>query len=124
MSQPLTLEVLLVVEELANGDWLAWPFADREKVAYARERDDVLEEQELFLRDHLAMLPAGELARFDPTGEARLHRVEVPLQLAGLPERMSIPEPLSFPCLVVPDAKHAWVVVLPLDHALWVEDPE
>ncbi|MFV8755494.1 AAA family ATPase [Nannocystaceae bacterium ST9] len=124
MSQPLTLEVLVVVEELANGDWLAWPFADREKVAYARDRDDALEQQELFLRDHLATLPAGELARFDPDGEARLHRVDVPLQLAGLPERMAIGEPLTFPCLVVPDGKHAWVVVLPLDHALWIDDPE
>ncbi len=124
MSQPLSLEVLLVVEELANGDWLAWPFADRQKVAYARDRDDVLEQQELFLRDHLATLPASELARFDPDGQARLHRVDVPLQLAGLPERMAIHEPLSFPCLVVPDGRHAWVVVLPLDHALWIDDLE
>jgi ATP-dependent Clp protease ATP-binding subunit ClpC len=124
MSHPLTLEVLVVIEELANGDWLAWPFADREKVAYARDRDDVLEQQELFLRDHLATLPAGELARFDPDSQARLHCVDVPIQRAGLPERMTISEPLRFPCLVVPDGKHAWAVVLPLDHALWVDDPE
>src|SRR5690348_16706412 len=118
MSDSLTLDVLVVIEELANGDWLAWPFADREKVAYGRDREDAIEQQELFLRDHLATLSASELARFDPHGEARLHCVDVPIQLAGLPDRMTIAEPLTFPCLVVPDGKHAWVVVLPLDHAM------
>jgi ATP-dependent Clp protease ATP-binding subunit ClpC len=151
MSRLLELEVLIVVEELSCGDFLAWPFADREKIAYGHDRDDALEQQQLFLRDHLATLPAGELARFAPgrphalAGErddetppppapgitVRLHGVDVLLQPslpgfgnATLSDRIKVSEPLRFPCLVVPEGKHAWVVVLPLDHAMWVEDPE
>ncbi len=124
MSDPLSVDVLIVIEELANGDFVAWPFGERDKVAYARERDDVIEQQELFLREYLATLPASELARFDPHSQARLHVVDVDLQLASLPDRIKLGEPISFPCVVVPDKDREWVIVLALDHALVVDDPE
>ena len=87
MPEPLSVDVLIVVEELANGDFVAWPFGERDKVAYAREREDAIEQQELFLREYLARISAAELARFNPHAEAYLHVVEVELDLPFLPER-------------------------------------
>ncbi len=131
MSDPLQLVVLLVIEELQRGDFLAWPFAAPHLIAYGRTRDEAIEQQELFLREYLGKLPGGDLASFDPHGEARLELVEVPLQRDDLPERVRLDQPLLFPCLLVPDStqpEHVWAVVLNLRHALWIpgggEDPE
>lgn len=131
MADPLQLVVLLVIEELQRGDFLVWPFADPSLVAYGRTRDEAIEQQELFLREHLAKLGGGGLASFDPHGEVTLERVEVMLQRDDLPERARIDQPLVFPCLIVPDASSSddvWAVVLNLRHAVWIAgggtDPE
>src|SRR5690606_14605857 len=114
MSEPLQLVVLLVIEELQRGDFLVWPFADPRLIAYGRTRDEAIEQQELFLREHLAKLGGGSLASFDPHAEVTLEQVAVPLQRDDLPERVSIEQPLLFPCLIVPDAVNdddVWAVV-------------
>ncbi|HLT39775.1 MAG TPA: hypothetical protein VK034_26010, partial [Enhygromyxa sp.] len=129
MSDPLQLIVLLVIEELQRGDFLAWPFADPTLVAYGQTREEAIEQQELFLREHLAKLSGGALASFDPHGEATLELVEIPLQRDDLPDRVKIDQPLSFPCLIVPDWSSAttgepsdvWAVVLNLHHAVWIQ---
>src|SRR5690606_15595418 len=112
------LVVLLVIEELANGDVLAWPFAEPDKVAYGRSRDEVIEQQELFLTEHLTRAPGSALAGYDPEAAVSLELVEVQLEREDLPERARMPEPLVFPCLIVPDhqqgGQHAWAVVLNL----------
>jgi ATP-dependent Clp protease ATP-binding subunit ClpC len=120
MSEPLQLVVLMVIEELPSGDVLAWPFAEPDKVAHGRSREEALEKQELFLREHLARAPGSVLASYDPDAEVELELVEVELQRDELPERVRIPEPLVFPCLVVPEGDDAWVVVLNLRHVVWV----
>ncbi|PRP92194.1 ATP-dependent Clp protease ATP-binding subunit ClpC [Enhygromyxa salina] len=120
MSEPLQLVVLLVIEELQSGDFLAWPFAEPDKVAHGRTREEAIEQQELFLREHLAKAPGAALAIYDPHAEAELELVEVPLQRDDLPDRVSLPEPLTFPCLIVPAGADAWAVVLNLRHAVWI----
>jgi ATP-dependent Clp protease ATP-binding subunit ClpC len=123
MSEPLQLVVLLVIEELQRGDFLVWPFADPTLIAYGRTRDEAIEQQELFLREHLAKLGGGELGSYDPHAEVTLEQVEVPLQRDDLPERVAIEQPLLFPCLIVPDSASAadvWAVVLNLRHAIWI----
>jgi ATP-dependent Clp protease ATP-binding subunit ClpC len=131
MSEPLQLVVLLVIEELQRGDFLVWPFADPTLIAHGRTRDEAIEQQELFLREHLAKLGGGALASFDPHTEVTLERVEVALQRDDLPERVRIEQPLVFPCLIVPDSSNradVWAVVLNLRHAIWIpgggEQPE
>ena len=59
MSSALELVVLVVVEELPSGDFLAWPFAEPDKVSLGRTREQALEQQELFLREHLAQRPGS-----------------------------------------------------------------
>ncbi|HVH98956.1 MAG TPA: AAA family ATPase [Enhygromyxa sp.] len=123
MSEPLQLVVLLVIEELQRGDFLVWPFADPTLIAYGRTRGEAIEQQELFLREHLAKLGGGGLAGFDPHAEVTLEQVEVPLQRDDLPERVRIDQPLLFPCVIVPDSSSAadvWAVVLNLRHAIWI----
>ncbi|KIG14869.1 ClpB protein [Enhygromyxa salina] len=120
MSKPLQLVVLLVVEELPSGDFLAWPFAEPDKVAHASTREEVLEQQELFLREHLVRVPGDALAGYDPHAEGELQIVDVPLQRDDLPDRVSLSTPLPFPCLIVPDGADAWAVVLNLRHAVWI----
>ncbi|NVB42884.1 ATP-dependent Clp protease ATP-binding subunit [Pseudenhygromyxa sp. WMMC2535] len=124
MSEPLELDVLLIIEALASGDFLAWPFASPEHVAHGASREAVLELQELFLREHLARLDGAALARFDPHGDVQLHRIEVELARDDLPERLRLRTPLPFPCALVPDIDGAWVVVLNLRHVLWVAEGE
>ena len=51
MSDPLQLVVLTVVEELPSGDVLAWPFAEPDKVAHGRSREEALEKVRLALAD-------------------------------------------------------------------------
>jgi ATP-dependent Clp protease ATP-binding subunit ClpC len=120
MSEPLQLVVLLVVEELPSGDVLAWPFADPDMVAYGRNRDEAIEQQELFLHSHLARVPGSTLASFDPHADAMIELVDVELTREGLPDRVAVTEPLTFPCLIVPDGANAWAVVLNLRHAVWI----
>ncbi|MFO7564770.1 MAG: AAA family ATPase [Enhygromyxa sp.] len=128
MSEPLQLVVLLVIEELQRGDFLVWPFANPSLIAYGSTREEALEQQELFLREHLASLSGAALASFDPHGEARIERVEVPLQRDDLPDRVKLERPLPFPCLIVPDCSNpssrdqgdVWAVVLNLRHAIWI----
>jgi ATP-dependent Clp protease ATP-binding subunit ClpC len=122
MPEPLQLVVLLVIEELPSGDVLAWPFADPEMVAHGRNRDEALEQQELFLHEHLARAPGSTLASFDPHADVTIELVEVELTREGLPERVAVTEPLVFPCLIVPDGANAWAVVLNLRHAVWIAD--
>gem|GEM_PF-425237 len=121
--------MLLVVEELANTNVVAWPFADPSKVAHGRSRESALEQQELFLREHLAELPGDQLGRFDPHSDARLHRVEVEVPIPGFDEfngRSAASQRLQFPVLLVPDSQGLWAVVLSLldgPHVLWVPEP-
>jgi ATP-dependent Clp protease ATP-binding subunit ClpC len=122
MPEPLQLVVLLVIEELPSGDVLAWPFADPDMVAHGRNRDEAIEQQELFLHEHLARVPGSSLASFDPHADAQIELVEVELTREGLPERVAVTEPLVFPCLIVPDGANAWAVVLNLRHAVWIAD--
>jgi ATP-dependent Clp protease ATP-binding subunit ClpC len=122
MSESLNLVVLLVIEELPSGDVLAWPFADPDMVAHGRSRDEALEQQELFLHSHLARVPGSTLASFDPHADAVIELVEVQLTREGLPDRVAVTEPLTFPCLIVPDGANVWAVVLNLRHAVWIAD--
>jgi ATP-dependent Clp protease ATP-binding subunit ClpC len=122
MPEPLQLVVLLVIEELPNQDVLAWPFADPDMVAHGRNRDEAIEQQELFLQEHLARAPGSALASFDPHAEVVIQTVEVQLTREGLPDRVAETEPLPFPCLIVPDGQNAWAVVLNLRHAVWIAD--
>ncbi|MCA9700831.1 MAG: AAA family ATPase, partial [Myxococcales bacterium] len=124
MRDPLQLEVLLIIEELASGDFLAWPFAGPEFSAHGHSRESVLEQQELFLREYLAEVPGDTLARYDPHGEARLHTVEFVVPREDLAEHLRIRQALAFPCLLVPDRGGTWVAVLTIQHVLWVEDDE
>jgi len=129
MSDPLQLVVLLVIQELHCGDFLAWPFADPDLVAYGRTRAEAIEQQELFLREHLARVSGSELARFDPHGDAKLELVEVALQRDDLPDRAQLDQPLVFPCLIVPDPTNSpgvgsgvWAIVLSLRHTIWIPE--
>ena len=127
MPEPLQIVVLLVIEELSRGDFLVWPFANPELIAYGQTRQEALEQQELFLREHLAKLPGAALASFDPHAEARIELVEVPLQRDDLPDRARLEHPLVFPCLIVPDTSDpddVWAVVLNLRHAVWLPASE
>ena len=121
MTERLELSILVVIEELASGDFLAWPFARPSYVAIGRSRDSVLEQQELFWNEELTKLPGDALAPFDPHGEPLLRRVELTLPLEELPKAAQLHEPHVFPCALLPGETGLWAVVLNLRHALWLE---
>lgn len=129
MRGVLELDVLLVVEELANGNFLAWPFAEPKAVAHGDSLESVLEQQELYLREHLASVDGDQLGRYDPHADAQLRMVDVPVavELATVDRgghRRPRTQTIPFPVAVVPDREGTWAIVLCLldaPHVLWVD---
>ncbi len=119
----LDVEVLTVVRELASGDWTAFPVADPSRVSYGTEVS-CLEEQRLFLGEYLAELPATELGRFTLPEGVELLEAEVVVPRGELPRRLRSLPPIAISCVVIPNGRAAWVVVLPLRHTFYAEHAE
>ena len=118
-----SIEVVVVVRELANGYRVAFPAAAPELVSYGTE-SSCLEEQRLFLAEYLKTLPATRLEPFRLASEVTLEEVEVTVPRNDLPRRLRRLPPMTVPCLVIPSGRAAWVVVLPLRHTFYAEDAE
>ena len=73
----MQIKPTIMVRELFNGDVLAFPLADPSLISYAEEREDVLLEMEMFLREHLTDIPAKQLSRFVYPEGTELVEVEV-----------------------------------------------
>lgn len=117
------VEVVVVVRELENGDCVVFPAAEPRLVSYGAE-SSCLEEQRLFLAEHLKEVPATELERYRLASELRLEEVEVTIPREDLPKRLRRLPPMRVPCLLVPAGRAAWVVALPLRHTFFVDDAD
>ncbi len=123
-SEPIDIVVCALVRELHNGDCVAAPVGAPEWVAYAEDEEDVVLELELFLREHLADVPADEVAGYVLPEDAWLLELEVELPRPDLPRTMQVRRPMTIPCAVIPDKEHHWVVAIPLDHTFYVRGHE
>jgi ATP-dependent Clp protease ATP-binding subunit ClpC len=123
-SLSLELTTQLVVRELWNGDFLAFPVADRSLASYAATLEDCLVQQKRFLARFLATVSADELSRFSLPQGVRLHETEALIPREDLPRRLRIREPVAVGVVVIPLAHESWVVLLPIEHTMHVGEGE
>jgi ATP-dependent Clp protease ATP-binding subunit ClpC len=119
LPAPGDLETLVVVHELDNGEYLVHPLA-APTLASSGPLELALEEQRLFLGEHLAEEDADAVARFAFPATTTLLHVDVHVPRDGLPRKLQVRPPLSFPCVVVPHGPDRWVIALPLRHTFHV----
>ena len=91
----MQIKPTIMVRELFNGDVLAFPLADPSLISYAEEREDVLLEMEMFLREHLTDIPAKQLSRFVYPEGTELVEVEVMIPRPDLPKSLQPTMPVA-----------------------------
>jgi hypothetical protein len=122
-SDALAMRVIALLRRLPSGRCTVAPINAPQLTAYGPD-GVATADLRLFLSEHLALLPAEQVARFAVSERARLEEVDVLLPREDLPRRIQIDTPLRVPCVVVPDGKHAWVIVVPLRHTFYLRDDE
>ncbi|WP_437715269.1 AAA family ATPase [Sorangium sp. So ce448] len=139
-SDGRTARALVFVRERFDGACLAFPVAAPGVASFGRD-EDVLVEQQLFLREHAARARPEAVSRLSFPRGTGLLSVSVPVPRDDLPRKLRNEVPVSFPCVVVPagelDARgqtetpaagrgesDAWVLVPSLGHAFYVEAGE
>ncbi|MCC6556151.1 MAG: ATP-dependent Clp protease ATP-binding subunit, partial [Polyangiaceae bacterium] len=122
--------VLVLVRERFDGARLAFPAAEPRFASLGSE-EDVIAEQELFLREHLARSRPDTIARLSLPAGTRLVEVGVPVPREDLPRRLQSNVPVTFVCVVIPAGgaaprrgQEAWVMVPALGHTFYVERDE
>ena len=123
-ASALELTTQLVVRELWSGGFVAFPVCDRSLCSIAPSLQTCLAQQRRFLARHLAAVAPEELARFTLPAGARLHETEVLIPREDLPRRLRIRQPIAVGAVVIPLLRESWVVLLPLDHTLYVAEGE
>ncbi|MFO0626447.1 MAG: AAA family ATPase [Polyangiales bacterium] len=123
MSDALAMRVIALLRRLPSGRCTVAPINAPQLTAYGSD-GVAAGDLRLFLSEHLAHVPAEHVARFAVSERARLEEVDVLLPREDLPRRIQIDTPLRVPCVVVPDGKHAWVIVVPLRHTFYLRDDE
>ncbi|WP_437317747.1 AAA family ATPase [Sorangium sp. So ce385] len=138
-----TARALVFVRERFDGACVAFPVAAPDAASFGRD-EDVLVEQQLFLREHAARAQPEAISRLSFPEGTELLSVDVPVPRDDLPRKLRRETPVSFPCVVVPageraarggpqsaspargarDARDAWVLVPSLGHAFYVEAGE
>ncbi|WP_437610391.1 AAA family ATPase [Sorangium sp. So ce834] len=132
-----TARALVFVRERFDGACVAFPVAAPDAASFGRD-DDVLVEQQLFLREHAARAQPEAISRLSFPEGTELLSVDVPVPRDDLPRKLRSETPVSFPCVVVPAgeraargapqsapaARDAWVLVPSLGHAFHVEAGE
>ncbi|WP_437600346.1 AAA family ATPase [Sorangium sp. So ce590] len=137
-SEGRTARALVFVRERFDGACVAFPVAAPDTASFGRD-EDVLVEQQLFLREHAARAQPEAISRLSfPEGTALLS-VDVAVPRDDLPRKLRREVPVSFPCVIVPageraargapgpaarDERDAWVLVPSLGHAFYVEAGE
>ncbi len=112
------------MSELASGSTIAFPVANPSLVSIGVDEDDVILEQTLFLSAHLESLSAEEVARFSFPDGASAQPIVVPLTRDDLPRKVRFDVDLELPCVAIPHQGATWVVVVPLQHTVWVPEDE
>ncbi|MEZ4394866.1 MAG: AAA family ATPase [Polyangiales bacterium] len=123
MTPPLPLRAVTLLRRLASGRCTVAPVNALQLAAYGAE-GVATADLRLFLSEYLATIPAERVARFAVSERARLEEVDVLVPRDDLPRRLQIDVPLRVPCAVVPDGKHAWVLVIPLAHTFYLREGE
>ncbi|WP_437938509.1 AAA family ATPase [Sorangium sp. So ce341] len=132
-----TARALVFVRERFDGACVAFPVAAPDAASFGRD-EDVLVEQQLFLREHAARAQPEAISRLSFPEGTELLSVDVPVPRDDLPRKLRSETPVSFPCVVVPAgeraargapqsaqaARDAWVLVPSLGHAFYVEAGE
>ncbi|WP_437571186.1 AAA family ATPase [Sorangium sp. So ce542] len=135
-----TARALVFVRERFDGACVAFPVAAPDAASFGRD-EDVLVEQQLFLREHAARAQPEAISRLSFPEGTELLSVDVPVPRDDLPRKLRSETPVSFPCVVVPageraargepqsasparGARDAWVLVPSLGHAFYVEAGE
>src|SRR5687767_10819268 len=111
----LEIRVPLVVRELWSGDHLAFPIADPKLAAFGSEID-VLEEVRLFLREHLARIPAQLLSSFTIPEKTAFLSFDIDVPRENLPRRLQPTHPISLKAIVIDIAAERWVIIPKLEH--------
>ena len=120
----MQIKPTIMVRELFNGDVLAFPLADPTLISYAEEREDVLLEMEMFLKEHLTDIPAQQLSRFVYPEGTELVEVEVMIPRPDLPKALQPAMPIALSCLVIPQRHESWVYIVALQHTFYLEKGE
>ena len=120
----MQIKPTIMVRELFNGDVLAFPLADPSLISYAEDREDVLLEMEMFLREHLTDIPAKQLSRFVYPEGTELVEVEVMIPRPDLPKSLQPTMPVALSCLVIPQRHESWVYLVALQHTFYLEKGE
>jgi ATP-dependent Clp protease ATP-binding subunit ClpC len=115
---PLVLATVLFCHDLFQGEQVAFPLAEPDRVGYG-DPDELQDELQLYLEERLRDAPPSVLARYSLPPAVSLELVEVPLSVEGGPAF-----PVSVPCVLVPDGKARWVVVPPLGHTFYLAPGE
>ncbi|XYH98880.1 AAA family ATPase [Sorangium sp. So ce1128] len=136
-----TARALVFVRERFDGACLAFPLAAPTAASFGRD-EDVLVEQQLFLREHAARAQPEAISRLSFPQGTELLSVDVAVPRDDLPRKLRREVPVSFPCVVVPAGERAartaqatrtapargehdaWVLVPSLGHAFYVEAGE
>ncbi|WP_437928185.1 AAA family ATPase [Sorangium sp. So ce291] len=134
-----TARALVFVRERFDGACLAFPVAAPDAASFGRD-EDVLVEQQLFLREHAARAQPEAISRLSFPQGTELLSVDVAVPRDDLPRKLRREVPVSFPCVVVPAGERAaptaqvtapargehdaWVLVPSLGHAFHVEAGE
>ncbi len=124
MATAIDLQATIVVREMPSGGVYAHPVGDPSLASRATSVEAALAEQERFLTRLLTKAPASTLAAFSLPAEATLVEVPVVLPRADLPRRIAVTEPVTVPCVVVPDEGASWVQILPLGTFAYFETDE
>ncbi|MFN7976310.1 MAG: hypothetical protein U0166_28915 [Acidobacteriota bacterium] len=116
MAGPASFDLTthVYVRELAGG-WLAHPLHDETLRSYGTGEVS-LEELRLFLAEHLRRARPEVIAGFAARNGTRLVEVDVDLPRPDLPKGLGAIPPITMPCVVIPEGKYRWVMVVPLRH--------
>lgn len=111
---PILARPVIVVQELADGSFAAFPLADPTLVSHhAHDEEACILEQRLFLTEHLRRSRADLVAEFELSPELEWIEVPVSLRREDLPAGLQFPRPIPMPCVLV-DGR--WVIVVGLHH--------
>ncbi len=122
---PLTLHVrtTLVSRTYASGAALVAPVPSL-ALTSAGPPGHCVDEQQLFLGEHLARALPEEVARFHLPDGVRLVEADVLVAREDLPRRLKVRTPVRVHAVVIPDARGVWVTVVAVDHTFYVPEGE
>jgi len=120
VSVTLSLHPLVFVREHDHGPCYAFPVGRADLRARGETEAEAIEGVGKYLAGYLSDCAADEIAEFVFPEDAHLLDVAVPLPRADLPRRLQPGQAITVACLVVPDGKAHWVVILPLQHTVHV----